>query len=87
MIKAAEKALITKQRALIAKRNAKATVSRCERLESREEGTSCPKGKIQSTQEWGAAFLSDEELDINAQRAALAHHAARAAAKEKKCSK
>jgi len=70
VVRAAEESMTPVERETIARRNKKVTM-RPERSESRGEGPSEPKGKSIDPREWGNAGLSDEDLNLDTQRAAL----------------
>nr|VWP01832.1 Peroxisomal hydratase-dehydrogenase-epimerase [Ganoderma boninense] len=68
-VKAAEKSLTDEQRGCIQKRMLKVHHNRAASSSSRGEGPSTfAKGKSVDARNWGAAGISDEELDPDAQR-------------------
>jgi len=71
------------EREMIARRSKK-VAKRPERSESRGEGSSEPKGKGIDPREWGNAGLSNEEIDVDTQRAALESYAKSKKEHEKK---
>ena len=74
VINQAEEQLTTAQKKQISRRYEKIQekpLNRAESPASQGEGPSHPKGKNVDPWNWGAAQLSDEDLDVDAQRAAL----------------
>ena len=66
-----EQALTVAQKEQILRRHTKVRNPHHERSESRGEGASNPKGKQIDPREWGNVQLSESEVDVQAQQAAL----------------
>jgi hypothetical protein len=67
----AEKSLTKAQKEMISLRHKKVNVSPPEQSEPREEGHSGSKGKGIDPRNWGNVQLGEDEVDVEAQRAAL----------------